>query len=290
MFTLASSNHTASDASKALRSQGSKGTLGRFTKMLGCLALALTASACDDVMVQDEDCPANPGVTLSAADLTPGGLSARELRAGLANGPYAKTVLQRVHTMEDTKAPERLDPREDGVAFDLSGAPASLEASVELVPREEGLHFKSVGTSCSGEACPAEFRCVEHASMLVDLHIRSTDGSFEAVIPVDLEYSWPEDRGRFPWSGDLAERAKQGQYAFFGRGSVDASENQGSLRIVNPVSRQGAPIDSTGFGVEVLIVDQKIVSLDLMSRFEFDPKSAQTEFLSLSQRIYSTGL
>lgn len=256
--------------------------------LLSGLCLALFSSACDDAMGQDADCPANPGVTLSATDLTPGGLSAQELGTGLETDVVTTMTLQRVHTIEDTKKPKQPHYGDQGVAFDLEGAASSMELSVELRRRDEVLSFVSVGLSCPERSCPEPFRCVERASMAADLHIRAKDESFAAVIPVDLAYYPKAQRDVFPNGQSFLSVVNQGQYAFFGEGRVDASQAEGSLRTINPIPYRGERVTGSGFGVRVTIVDQQIVSLDLTATFEVEPGATESLLSSLSTPIYSS--
>lgn len=287
MFKLASLTHTATHA-KAVASKKSR---LRATGLLGCLALvALFTSGCDDTMAQDEDCPANAGMTRSASEATPGGVTAQEIRAGLLIGASTTVTLHRAHTAEDTQLPQHVPASLDGVAFDLAEGSDTLEVTVEVLPREEGLNYHSVGVGSSDVGQPDAFRCIEQSSMVADIHLRAVDGSFETVIPVDLEYYTKENRDRFPVSTTDENSQVQGQHAFFGKGRVDESQAQGALRLVNPRAYHGQSIQSSGFGVRVGIVDQKIISLRLMASFEFGEGESASGIRAMAQPIYASDL
>lgn len=259
---------------------------GRFAGLAACLALALATNGCDDGMGHHVDCPANPGLTQSLSQATPGGMTAQGLRAGLQRGPSATMTLHRVHTQEDTRIPKRVSPKDDGVVFDLAGAEKSLDVTVEILPREEGLRFRSVGVTCSASECPEPYRCIERSSLAVDVHVRAVDGSFESVMPVDLVY-YPEDQRKLAPMGDSSQGGQiKGKHVFFGRGRVDESKARGALRLVNPRTYRGQGIKSAGFGVRVGVIDQRIVSFDLTASFELEP--GESGFTAQSQPIYSS--
>lgn len=260
----------------------------RSAGLLCCFALALATSGCDDAMNQDADCPANPGVTLSATELTPSGRSAQELRTGLNLGSSFKATLHKIHSEKNTEIPLGIPSTDSGVTFDLAGAPSDLKVTAELLSREEGLAFHSVGVSCKGEDCLESFRCVERTSMAVDLHIRAVDGSIESVIPVDLVYYAKDERDVFPGGGHRLPEVQQGKHVFYGKGWSEESRSQGTMRIVDPAPYEGWSIGKSGFGVRVEVVDQKILSLKLTANFEIESGNSEGGAEFVSYLIYST--
>lgn len=81
---------------------------------------------------------------------------------------------------------------------------------------------------------------------------------------------------------------RQGEHAFFGTGRVDVSKIRGTLRIVDPSLVRGGRIESSGFGVEVRVVDKKVVSLALTASFKIDRESTDWNVSRTESLIYSS--
>lgn len=259
----------------------------RFS-LLAALTLALVSSGCESTQYADDACPSERGVTSRATDVAPGGVTAEKLRKGLSPNASPVIKLSRVHTQENTKIPEDRLPQEDGVVFDLIGAPAELGVTVEFVPLHEGLRYYPLLLGCGAEDCWKGFRCVSRSVVEVDLHIRAENDAFEAVIPVDLEYYPRKERVAYPGQAAGQDVVTEGRYVFFGKGRVDESKTRGSLGITKASTFRGQQIGSQGFGVRVELVDQKVVSIELLASFKNKQGASEGGWLGSASVIYST--